>query len=110
MSDTKITIGELTALFGDTIPIEAVILIWNAPPEATTAEVRHELRALARKSWNGYPPDRSDGHHWIRNAPLDQPEVVRWDERADRWFWRGVPVAPSAMASSEYLKPCVYEP
>lgn len=45
--EAKISRDELFDLFGPTIPMEVVALIWNAPPDKTIAQVRSDVRALA---------------------------------------------------------------
>lgn len=47
MSGEKLTQDELAALFGDTIPIEAVNLIWSSPPEMTVGQIREKLAQMA---------------------------------------------------------------
>lgn len=50
MSDTdKITKEEMMKMFGETMPIEAVNLIWNSPGTKTIGAVRAELRHIAEK-------------------------------------------------------------
>ncbi|MGR3495243.1 hypothetical protein [Citreimonas sp.] len=43
----RITQSELQQLFGDRIPVEAVNLFWNCPPEWTLDKLRAEIRKLA---------------------------------------------------------------
>lgn len=43
----KITQCELRDLFGETIPMEVVAVLWNSPPEMTLGEVREKIRDLA---------------------------------------------------------------
>lgn len=46
MSEEKLTHAELGEIFGKTMPIEAVNLIWNSPDHVTVGEIRRELRAM----------------------------------------------------------------
>ncbi len=46
MSQQPITQAEMMELFGATMPIEAVTLIWESPPEMTIGEVRAKLRTM----------------------------------------------------------------
>jgi hypothetical protein len=41
--------AEMIELFGESIPMEAVALLWNSPDEKTLGELRAELRAIAAK-------------------------------------------------------------
>lgn len=43
-----ITQNELRTLFGESIPIEAIKLIFDAPDERTIGELRRQLREMAR--------------------------------------------------------------
>jgi hypothetical protein len=47
MNDSRITQEEMTALFGETMPIEAFNLIADAPEDWTLAQVRERLRQIA---------------------------------------------------------------
>ncbi len=44
-----LTQGDFKSLFGDTIPLEAIKLVWEAQPFETVGEVRGKLIALAAK-------------------------------------------------------------
>lgn len=44
---TKITQDELRELFGETIPIEVISLLWSSPPEMAIGEVREKVREMA---------------------------------------------------------------
>jgi hypothetical protein len=44
----KISSDEMIKLFGETMPIEAISLLWNSPGEVTIGEVRARLRQMAR--------------------------------------------------------------
>lgn len=46
-SQEKFTQDELQKLFGKTIPIEAVNLLWNSPGTTTIGEIRAKLREMA---------------------------------------------------------------
>lgn len=48
-ADARITQAEMVALFGETMPIEAVTLLWDSPGTKTIGEIRAELRELARR-------------------------------------------------------------
>lgn len=47
MTDTRITREEMVAMFGNTLPIEAVKLVWVSPGGRTIGELRDELRRIA---------------------------------------------------------------
>lgn len=49
MSEAPITQAEMIELFGETMPIEAVKLAWEAPSEMTLGEIRAKLRQMAPK-------------------------------------------------------------
>lgn len=49
MSTDPITREEMIKLFGETMPIEAVNLVWNSPGNMTIGEVRAALREIAAK-------------------------------------------------------------
>jgi hypothetical protein len=50
MSGTDpITKDEMMELFGEALPMEAVQLLWNTPPNKTVGDLRAELRAVAAK-------------------------------------------------------------
>lgn len=46
-AEGKIKLAELKALFGDTIPIAVVSLIFGSPPEWTVGQVRDKIREIA---------------------------------------------------------------
>ena len=53
MSDQdKITQEEMVEMFGESMPMEAVTLVWRAPDDMTAGEIRAELRRIAR-AWRG---------------------------------------------------------
>jgi hypothetical protein len=52
--DERITQEWLIEHFGSTMPIEAVNLVFDSPGEMTIAELRDELRAMARKRKLGH--------------------------------------------------------
>lgn len=47
MTDNRFTKEELQDLFGDSIPMEAVKLIFQCPPEWTMEKLRSEIRKVA---------------------------------------------------------------
>ena len=48
MSDqSPITEAEMRQLFGETLPMEAVQLLWSSPDEVTFGELRAKLRSIA---------------------------------------------------------------
>ena len=47
--ERKFTQEELVGLFGDTLPIEVVNLLWNAPDGKTVGQIRTEVRAFAAR-------------------------------------------------------------
>lgn len=49
MNTGPITNEEMIQLFGETMPMEAVDLLWNASVDKTVGELRHELREIAAK-------------------------------------------------------------
>lgn len=50
MSDGKITHVELGDIFGETIPVEAINLLFNVAPDTMTiGEIRVQLRAIGAK-------------------------------------------------------------
>lgn len=50
MSDTTpILQEELVEMFGDSMPMEAVTLLFGSPPEMTVGEIRATLRKIARE-------------------------------------------------------------
>jgi len=49
MNNAPITQDEMIEMFGETMPIEAVNLLWNAAGDRTLGELRNELRAIAAK-------------------------------------------------------------
>lgn len=44
---TRITRAEIVEMFGETMPIEAVNLLWDSPGEMTIGEMRAKLREIA---------------------------------------------------------------
>lgn len=48
MPEEKLTQAELQHMFGDTIPIEAVNLIWNSPDYVTVGEIRKQLSIIGK--------------------------------------------------------------
>lgn len=54
MIDEKITQEELVELFGESIPMEAVQVLFDAPDEWTIGMVRAEVRRIAQNVSN--PP------------------------------------------------------
>jgi hypothetical protein len=48
ISAAPITPEEMFSLFGSYMPIEAVRLIWECPGDWTLADVRREIRKLAK--------------------------------------------------------------
>lgn len=46
---SRISAEEMIELFGETMPIEAVQLLWSAGDDKTVGELRAELRQIARK-------------------------------------------------------------
>lgn len=82
MSDDKITLEELIELFGGSIPMEAVQMLFNAPPERTIGDVRADITALAKRA--SEPPDRITavavaliGVMYTDAAPLEPREAMR---------------------------------
>jgi hypothetical protein len=59
MTEGKITQAELTEIFGDTMPIAAVIYLERTPTNATADMVRATLRQMAK--------DRDAAPHYITN-------------------------------------------
>lgn len=55
MSDNRLTFEEVTDLFGGTIPMEALVILTNAPDDKTVEEVRDEITNLALK-WHRRVP------------------------------------------------------
>lgn len=51
IADERMTYDEICALFGGSIPIEALNVLLSAHPDKTVGEVRAEITALA-KSWS----------------------------------------------------------
>lgn len=50
MSDERpITSDEMVELFGERMPIEAVMLLWGSPDEMTIGQLRAKLRQIARE-------------------------------------------------------------
>lgn len=49
MAGEPITREEMIAMFGETMPMEAVQLAWNADSTKTIGEIRDELRAIAAR-------------------------------------------------------------
>jgi hypothetical protein len=45
----RITQEEMTELFGNSMPMEAVNLLFNSPGDKTVGEIRDKLRAIATK-------------------------------------------------------------
>lgn len=43
----KITQDEMVEMFGQSMPVEAVSLLFDAPPEMTIGEIRAKLRTMA---------------------------------------------------------------
>lgn len=50
MTNTSpITREEMIEMFGEEMPMEAVVLVWDSPGETTIGEVRAKLREIAAK-------------------------------------------------------------
>lgn len=47
--ERKISQDELWEMFGDSIPMEAISIVWAGPDDKTIGQCRAELRALAEK-------------------------------------------------------------
>lgn len=47
-SPQPITPAEMVEMFGESMPIEAIKLLWSAPDEKTIGEIRSELREIAK--------------------------------------------------------------
>jgi len=47
-AEGPITQDEMVAMFGERMPIQAVELLWSAPPGSTVAQLRARLREIAR--------------------------------------------------------------
>lgn len=56
MSDGKITLDEMIALFGGNMPIEAVDILLSGDPNRTADQVRGELDAWVKEHFK--PPSR----------------------------------------------------
>ena len=54
---TKLAKSEITAIFGDAIPIEAVNILFDSPDETPITEMRAQLAALAKKIASDAAPD-----------------------------------------------------
>lgn len=68
----KISQLELRELFGDNMPMEAVQVVFGAPPERTVGEIRAELREIAARYTAAVLADEFEPR-----IPLD----LRWYER-----------------------------
>lgn len=48
MPEEKLTQAEFAEIFGATIPMEAIDLLWNGPADMTIGELRQKLRSMGR--------------------------------------------------------------
>lgn len=55
----KYDVAELTRLFGDTMPVEAVNLLFDSPGDMTLGQVREKIMEMAAK-WSGGKPVTAD--------------------------------------------------
>jgi hypothetical protein len=46
-TEAPITQDEMIKMFGEAMPVEAAILLWNSPPDWTIGQVRAKLRVIA---------------------------------------------------------------
>lgn len=68
--------------------------------------------ATPHPTWDGYPPNRQDGAHWLREkrqwdtAAVPGPTfLAEWSELSDRWFYFGVSGSEDA---AEIARRCDY--
>ena len=102
MAGEKITQEEMIAMFGETMPMEAVQLAWNADGTKTIGEIRDELRAIAARrnplgdKFEPFASDREKRLAWfaqevlamcIDGLDLEQTSVVHLAERAGLVWW-----------------------
>ena len=77
MTEARITREEMVEMFGSEMPIEAIQLMWNAPPEMTLGEIRSRLRLLAaeRAALAPAADDEIDAIRGRHEAARDEPET-----------------------------------
>ena len=77
-SDEKqITQEEMQQLFGETMPWQAVELIWNAPDTMTIGEVRSKLRKMAAQRKNLSPEVEAACHVLEDYDMLEEADQLR---------------------------------
>ncbi len=65
---SKITRQEMISMFGESMPIEAMTLLWEAPNEMTIGEIRAKLRQMV-------PVCQKCGQHLTARSQYDCPSV-----------------------------------
>ena len=78
MSEAPITKEEMKTMFGNTLPMEAIALLWDGPDDKTIGQVRAELRSIAakRKTYIYLTAQRKAWHH----------DTTGWNEEAFERF------------------------